>query len=63
MRPEWHPYGLRFHRIRVIAWTCHCRATVCESCGAGGQAFIRRAGQLDDGHQVHESNPSPPQEA
>ncbi|MEU8109105.1 hypothetical protein AB0C18_35905 [Nonomuraea muscovyensis] len=56
VRLEWHPSGLRFDRTRVIAWTCHCRATVYELCGAVGHAFIRRTVQLDDGHQVHETN-------
>ncbi|MBB6345162.1 hypothetical protein FHU36_001671 [Nonomuraea muscovyensis] len=59
VRLEWYPSGLRLHRTRVIAWTCHCRATVYELCSGGGQAFVRRILQLEDGHEIQETAPSP----
>jgi hypothetical protein len=43
-------------RVRVIAWTCECLATVYELCEAGGQGFIRRTVQRSGGNQVHESH-------
>ncbi|MFC7646314.1 hypothetical protein ACFQX6_41300 [Streptosporangium lutulentum] len=42
-------------RLRVIIWTCCCRATLYELCQTGGQAFIRRTLQLDGDRQVHET--------
>lgn len=55
---EWHPPEHRFNQTRTIAWTCSCRATVYELCAGGGQAFIRRTVQLDEGNRVHETSPS-----
>ncbi|AWS40193.1 hypothetical protein [Streptosporangium sp. 'caverna'] len=42
-------------RLRVITWTCQCRATLYELCQAGGQGFIRRTLQLDGSPEVHET--------
>ncbi|MEV6867259.1 hypothetical protein AB0M44_40495 [Streptosporangium subroseum] len=50
-------------RLRVIIWTCRCRATLYKLCQAGGQAFIRRTLQLDGDRQVHETYRWPIQEA
>jgi hypothetical protein len=36
---------------------------VYELCAGGGQAFIRRILQLDDGHQIEETGPSSMNEA
>jgi hypothetical protein len=63
VRLEWHASSLRIHRTRSLAWTCDCRATVYELCAGGGQAFIRRTVQLDDGHQIHEIAPSSTKDA
>ncbi|WP_101788076.1 hypothetical protein [Nonomuraea indica] len=57
VRLEWRVSDLHNRRTRALAWTCDCRATVYELCAGGGQAFIRRNIQLDDGHQVHETSP------
>ncbi|MDP9866037.1 MULTISPECIES: hypothetical protein [Streptosporangium] len=63
MRLVWHAPYKGVTRLRVNAWTCHCRATMYELCHAGGQAFIRRTLQLDDNRQVHETYRWPIREA
>ncbi|MFF5206087.1 hypothetical protein [Streptosporangium sp. NPDC000396] len=42
-------------RVRPVAWTCFCRATVYELCEGGGRAFIRRTIQRDDINEVQET--------
>ncbi|MFJ2030545.1 hypothetical protein [Streptosporangium sp. NPDC087985] len=42
-------------RVRPVAWTCFCRATVYELCIGGGRAFLRRTVQLRGTPQVHET--------
>ncbi|MGJ6968854.1 hypothetical protein ACSDR0_43830 [Streptosporangium sp. G11] len=62
-RLEWQrPYPV-LERVRPVAWTCFCRATVYELCEGGGRAFIRRTVQLDGGHDVHETSVCSIQEA
>ena len=46
------------HRVRVVAWTCDCRAVFYELCEAGGMAFIRRTVQNDKGPEVTETHRS-----
>ncbi|GHE30251.1 hypothetical protein GCM10017673_36140 [Streptosporangium violaceochromogenes] len=55
MRLVWHEPYQGVGRLRVVAWTCDCRATLYELCHAGGQAFIRRTLQLDGDRRVHET--------
>lgn len=43
-------------RVRVVAWTCVCRAVYYELCEAGGQALIRRTVQGDAGNVVRETH-------
>ncbi|MFC4062273.1 hypothetical protein ACFOWE_28560 [Planomonospora corallina] len=53
-RLDW--YGPRLgERVRVIAWTCTCLATVYELCEAGGQGFIRRTVRFDGRREIRES--------
>ncbi|WP_157248842.1 hypothetical protein [Nonomuraea typhae] len=47
------PYG---RPVRVIEWTCACRATVYELCLAGGRAFIRRTVQGEPVAKTHETD-------
>ncbi|MFF3441010.1 hypothetical protein [Streptosporangium sp. NPDC002721] len=55
-RLDWRAsYGMP-ERVRPVAWTCACRATVYELCEGGGQGFIRRITQLDGDHRVDESH-------
>ncbi len=56
LRLEWRRPYPALERVRPVAWTCFCRATVYELCEGGGRAFIRRIVQLDDGHEVHETS-------
>lgn len=42
-------------RLRVITWTCRCRATLYELCQAGRQGFIRRTLRLDGSPEVRET--------
>jgi hypothetical protein len=63
MRLIWREPCKGVTRLRVITWTCYCRATLYELCHAGGQAFIRRTLQLDDNRQVHETYRWPTREA
>ncbi|MET8049447.1 hypothetical protein ABZU75_17800 [Streptosporangium sp. NPDC005286] len=56
VRLDWHKPHHTLERVRPVAWTCVCRATVYELCEGGGRAFIRRTTQLDSGHQVDESH-------
>ncbi|MFF0306679.1 hypothetical protein ACFYSC_04585 [Streptosporangium sp. NPDC004379] len=44
-------------RVRPVAWTCPCRATVYELCLGGGRAFLRRAVQLTGAPHVQETAP------
>ncbi|WP_436758093.1 hypothetical protein [Streptosporangium sp. V21-05] len=53
---DWHPPDRVLERARPVAWTCGCRATVYELFQRGGQGFIRRTLQHDDGHRVDESH-------
>ncbi|MEV6859833.1 hypothetical protein AB0M44_02320 [Streptosporangium subroseum] len=57
-RLRWQkPYPLpALERVRPVAWTCFCRATVYERCEGGGRAFIRRTVQLDGGNEVLETH-------
>ncbi|MER6002520.1 hypothetical protein ABT120_28375 [Nonomuraea angiospora] len=41
-------------RIRVASWTCECRPTTYELCGAAGQGFVRRTDR--DKRTVHETS-------
>lgn len=50
-------------RVRPVAWTCWCRATVYELCVGGGRAFLRRTVQLDGKHEIHETSCMPISEA
>jgi hypothetical protein len=43
-------------RVRVVAWTCDCRAVFYELCQAGGMAFIRRTLQRDQCPEVGETH-------
>ncbi|KAB8185810.1 hypothetical protein [Microbispora catharanthi] len=43
-------------RVRVLAWTCDCLATVYELCQAGGQGFIRRTLQNEDAPEIRETH-------
>ncbi|WP_433363247.1 hypothetical protein [Streptosporangium sp. CA-115845] len=56
VRLEWRtPYPV-LARVRPVAWTCFCRATVYELCEGGGRAFIQRTVQLDADNEVHETS-------
>jgi hypothetical protein len=55
MRLVWHTPFQGEGRVRVIAWTCHCRATVYELCHASGIAYLRRTVQLEGAPEVHET--------
>lgn len=44
-------------RVRPVAWTCSCRATVYELCVGGGRAFLRRTVQLDGAPHIQETTP------
>ena len=55
VRLDWHTPDQVLERVRPVAWTCGCRATVYELFQGGGQGFIRRTLQLDGGHRVDES--------
>jgi hypothetical protein len=55
VRLNWREPYRTPERVRPLAWTCACRATIYELCSGGGQAFIRRTLQLDDNAMVHES--------
>jgi hypothetical protein len=54
MRLVWREPYQGVTRLRVITWTCCCRAAPYELCQTAGQAFIRRTLQLDGDRQVHE---------
>ncbi|MEU4226018.1 hypothetical protein AB0F17_17115 [Nonomuraea sp. NPDC026600] len=57
LRVEWAlPLGA-LERLRPLAWTCACRATVYELCSSGSKGLIRRTVQHSDGHVVHETQP------
>jgi hypothetical protein len=55
MRLVWNEPSSALERVRVIAWTCDCRATVYELCHGGGVAYVRRTVQLEGAPQVHET--------
>lgn len=57
-RLEWRKLYPVLARVRPVAWTCFCRATVYELCEGGGRAFIRRIIQLDDDNEVRETSVS-----
>ncbi|WP_326635588.1 hypothetical protein OG884_21715 [Streptosporangium sp. NBC_01755] len=56
VRLDWHGPCRTPVRVRPVAWTCVCQATVYEPCEGGGQGFIRRTRQLKGGHRVDESH-------
>ncbi|MEV4525904.1 hypothetical protein [Streptosporangium sp. NPDC049304] len=60
VRLDWRmPYSA-LERVRSVAWTCFCRATVYELYEGGGQAFIRRTVQLEaQPDEVHETSTWP----
>ncbi|RJL30856.1 hypothetical protein [Bailinhaonella thermotolerans] len=49
----WAPPG--GERVRVVAWTCPCRAVFYELCQVGGSAFVRRTVQRDGAWEVRET--------
>lgn len=55
MRLVWREPFRAEERVRVVAWTCDCRATVYELCHAGGQGYIRKTHQLQGAPQVSET--------
>ena len=55
MQLVWHPPFCGVSRVRVLAWTCECRATFYELCQAGGQSFIRRTLQCEPQHEIKET--------
>ncbi|MEV6866617.1 hypothetical protein AB0M44_37180 [Streptosporangium subroseum] len=55
VRLDWRAPYRTVKRIRPVAWTCACRATVYELCEGGGQAFIRRTVQLTGKPETHET--------
>lgn len=55
VRLDWRPPYRTLARVRPVAWTCACRATLYELCEGGGQAFIRRTVQLDGKPQIFET--------
>ncbi|GAA0925006.1 hypothetical protein GCM10009560_26150 [Nonomuraea longicatena] len=62
-RLEWHAVRSGRHRVRVVAWTCSCRATVYELCVSGGRAFIRRTVQAEPVAVISETAWGVPREA
>lgn len=56
-RVEWAPPCGSLERLRPLAWTCACRATVYELCCSCSKGLIRRTVQHDAGHVVHETHP------
>lgn len=54
MRLRWHPPFEGVNRVRVLSWTCPCKAVIYELCQAGGQTFIRRTLQ-EERPEVHET--------
>ncbi|MFF5206352.1 hypothetical protein [Streptosporangium sp. NPDC000396] len=63
LRLDWRKPYRTPERVRPVAWTCACRATVYELCQGGGRAFLRRTVQLDGGHLVNETPRWPINEA
>ncbi|GAA3472070.1 hypothetical protein [Nonomuraea roseola] len=55
MRLAWQQPYPGEGRVRVLSWTCTCRATVYELCQSGGVAYIRRMLQLDGAPEIHET--------
>ncbi|GGK77868.1 hypothetical protein Ppa06_41940 [Planomonospora parontospora subsp. parontospora] len=55
IRLDWRMPYRTVERVRPVAWTCICRATVYELCQGGGQAFIRRTVQLDGAPEARET--------
>ncbi|WP_285778015.1 hypothetical protein [Microtetraspora sp. NBRC 13810] len=55
MRLVWQEPYHGVERVRVLLWTCDCRATVYELCQAGGQTFLRRTLRFEKERQVHET--------
>lgn len=57
VRLTWlEPCGV-LERVRVVVWTCTCRALFYELCEGGGQTLIRRILQAEGGAVVHETHP------
>ncbi|WP_440102003.1 hypothetical protein [Streptosporangium sp. H16] len=64
VRLEWRRPYPALGRVRSVAWTCFCRATVYELCEGAGRAFLRRTVQRDGGDdEVHETSTWPVGEA
>ncbi len=59
----WHAPFCGVSHVRVLAWTCECRATIYELCQAGGQAFIRSTLQCEPEHEIKETYRWPLREA
>ena len=51
----WRRVHPPLERVRVVAHTCECRATVFELCGRGGAYLIRRTTRGPGGPVVEES--------
>ncbi|GAA0933727.1 hypothetical protein [Nonomuraea longicatena] len=62
-RLQWHLRCSGRRRVRVVAWTCPCLATVYELCASGGRAFIRRTVQAEPVPMICETAWGPPREA
>jgi hypothetical protein len=62
-RLRWYAVNSGRFRVRVVVWTCPCRATVYELCEAGGRAFIRRTVQAEPVATACETAWEPPWEA
>ncbi|WP_371781501.1 hypothetical protein [Streptosporangium subroseum] len=63
LRLDWRAPYRALERIRPVAWTCACRATMYELCEGGGRGFIRRTVQLHGRPETHETPRWPINEA
>lgn len=43
-------------RVRVLAWTCECRAVIYELCESGGRTYVRRTVQEEKGPKISETH-------
>ncbi|WP_285590739.1 hypothetical protein [Herbidospora sp. NBRC 101105] len=55
MRLEWYAPTAGADRVRAMAWTCDCRATIYELLHAGGRAFIRKTIQSEPKPKIAET--------
>lgn len=62
-RLSWHSPFPGVERVRVLAWTCSCKAMVYELCQAGGRTFIRRVLQREGQPEIRETYRWSPNEA